>query len=214
MDRSMLQVFLGRIAQLKSCSVTWLRWCLAAMQRTKTLDNLHPLPPKLLPNLGFIWAQENWVGEIKLDLKSPMRKTDSCGKQANVAPTPKVQDSKNSCDSSFDTSVASPAYSRCPAAGVHVPTLEITPTVSNCLQAQHQLLQVYLRVKALIGKKINIMNKRRQGQHDRHRSQIQTCLILLISTNAMAFRAASYKGWLFLLWNASHNLSESMCCSG
>lgn len=135
MDRSMLQVFLGRIAQLKSCSVTWLRWCLAAMQRTKTLDNLHPLPPKLLPNLGFIWAQENWVGEIKLHLKSPMRKTDSCGKQANVAPTPKVQDSKNSCDSSFDTSVASPAYSRCPAAGVHVPTLEITPTVSNYLQA-------------------------------------------------------------------------------
>ena len=131
----MLQVFLGRIAQLKSGSVTWLRWCLAAMQRTKTLDNLHPLPPKLLPNLGFIWAQENWVGEIKLHLKSPMRKTDSCGKQANVAPTPKVQDSKNSCDSSFDTSVASPAYSRCPAAGVHVPTLEISPTVSNYLQA-------------------------------------------------------------------------------
>ena len=63
--------------------------------------------------LVFIGAQENWVRiEFALEIAYEV---ECCGKQV-TAPTSKMQDSK-SCASSFDTSVASPAYSRCPAAG-------------------------------------------------------------------------------------------------
>ena len=63
--------------------------------------------------LVFIGAQENWVRiEFALEIAYEV---ECCGKQV-TAPTSKMQDSK-SCASSFDTSVASPAYSRCPTAG-------------------------------------------------------------------------------------------------